>query len=458
MSIQEETTQKEIKQLDTSQEESNLFPEVAEAPRFSCALGGAYGATLATYGAVPILHSGSGCGMANAHGYTFASGLNTGGSQGTTNTPCSCLVEEHVIFGGEDKLRDLIDSTIKLVKGDLFVVISGCVPALIGDDVEAVVQEFRDQAPVIHVRTAGFAGSAYHGYELFFDAVIDQLLTDRPKEAKQVNLLGIVPNQHVFWKGDLAVIKRTLERIGVKVNTIFTDFDGLEALRKIPAAGLNLVFSPWVGVKTAQKLEERFGTPYQVISSVPVGPKETTKLLERVATALGIDNELVQKVIEEEERHAYRFAEYLSELFVVSVPHAFFGVVADSATAIGMLKYATNELGWNPQVVVIADNPPEEFHEHIRAQLTENLESPFQPTVIFEIDSHKTRQILQQHTMQVLLSSSLEKYISSEELDAIHLGVAFPIYDRVVVDRTYAGYRGGLTLVEDLSFTYAGPL
>jgi nitrogenase molybdenum-iron protein beta chain len=129
--------------------ESKIYTEAAESPRFTCALGGAYAASLAVFGNVPILHSGAGCGMANAHGLTFAGGLNTGGAQGTISTPCSCLVEEHVIFGGEDKLRDLIRSTIEVMKGDIFTVISGCVPALIGDDVDSIVKEFNGEIPVI---------------------------------------------------------------------------------------------------------------------------------------------------------------------------------------------------------------------------------------------------------------------------------------------------------------------
>jgi len=439
-------------------EKTALYPEVVEAPRFTCALGGAYGAALATYGTVPILHSGSGCGMANAHGMTFASGLNTGGSQGTTSTPCSCLIEEHVIFGGEEKLRKLIKSTIELMKGDLFAVISGCVPALIGDDVDSVLKEFSDQVPIIHVNSAGFVGSSYVGYELFIEAVIEQLLTELPKEKRLVNIFGIVPYQHVFWKGDLNAIKRLLESIGVETNIIFTDFSGFEALKKIPAAELNLVFSPWVGIKPVEKLKERFNTPYEVISSVPIGPKETSKLLYLVGEKLKIAKSVIDKVVEVEERSAYRFAEYMAELFVVSVPHAFYAVVADSGTAIGLIKYGTNELGWNPQVVIITDNPPEEFREAIVKELTENLESAYAPKVIFEIDSHRIRLILRENTFQVILSSSLEKYIASDELDAIHLGVSFPIFDRAILDRTYAGYRGGLALIEDLTATYAAPM
>lgn len=273
-----------------------------------------------------------------------------------------------------------------------------------------------------------------------------------------VNIFGIVPNQHVFWKGQLQTIKQLLEKIGLKVNTIFTDFDGIENLRKIPAAELNLVLSPWIGVKAVEKLQQKFGTQFHISSHVPVGPKDSSQLLRTLGEKLGVSKELVEKVIYEEERHTYRFVEYMSEPFMISLPHAYYGVVSDSSNAIGTVRYVTNELGWLPEVVIVTDNPPEEFRDYIEKQLTENLEGVITPKVIFEIDSHRIRQILQKYTLQVVLASSLEKYIAQEELDAMHLSISYPVFDKVIVDRAYAGYRGGIALFEDLSAYFASPL
>jgi len=47
-------------------------------------------------------------------------------------------------------------------------------PALIGDDVEAVIREFEDEVPIININAPGFNGNSYEGYELFFEAVIDR--------------------------------------------------------------------------------------------------------------------------------------------------------------------------------------------------------------------------------------------------------------------------------------------
>jgi nitrogenase molybdenum-iron protein beta chain len=134
-------------------------------------------------------------------------------------------------------------------------------------------------------------------------------------------------------------------------------------------------------------------------------------------------------------------------------------VVADSSTAIAVTKYATNELGFNPEIVIITDDPPEEYRDRIVQHLTEDLEIVLKPKVVFEIDSHKIRLLLRNYTVQIIFASSLERYISETELGgALFLSVSFPSYDRLIVDRSYVGYRGGLNLMEDLMVKYGGPL
>jgi nitrogenase molybdenum-iron protein beta chain len=432
------------------------YSDIAEAPRYSCALGGAYVTALAVTHAAPILHSGAGCGLGQQFGLNYAGGMNAAGRHGNTSTPCSCLVEEHVVFGGEEKLRDLIAATLKVVKADLFPVISGCVPSLIGDDIAAVVKEFRDQTTILHVNTAGFLGNSYLGYEEFFLAVVNQLLESLAKEEKLVNIFGIVPSQHIQWKGHLRVLKALLEKIGVRANIIFIEKDGLAALKRIPAAELNLVFSPWVGIRIVDRLKEKFETPYEVIPFVPVGPKDSSSFLRQIGRLLGVEKERVEEVIQAEEWDAYNTAEYFGDLLVIGLPNAYFGVVADSGTAIGLVRYGVNEIGLLPELVIVSDNPPEESREQITRLLTEGLASAVKPEVIFETDSHKIKLILQKHTLQLLLASSLEKHLPRG--DAGFLSVSFPTFDRLVLDRSYAGYRGGLTFMEDAGSQFAGPL
>ncbi len=431
-----------------------------EAPRYSCALGGAYATAVGIFGVVPILHSGAGCGIGQLFGQLYAGGQNAGGPQGGTSSPCSGLVEHHVVFGGEDKLRHLISSTIEVMDGDIYAVITGCVPSLIGDDVNAVVREFKDTADVIHVKTSGFNGTSYDGYELFFDAVIEDLLVPLPKEDKTVNIFGVVPYQHIFWKGDTRAIKQLLARIGVKARVFAAEFDGAAQLKQIPSASLNVVLSTWNGIKTAGKLKEKFDQPYLAFPSVPIGPKQTAAFLRTIGKHFKVPSDLVESVIKEEEQRAYRFIEYGGDALVLVRPHAYFSVVADSGTAIGVSRFLINELGYLPDLIQVTDNPPEEVRDDIVRALSTGLETPVVPEIRFESDSHLIKENLKGRSALFLFASSLEAPTALADfgLGANPVTISFPAYNRLILNRSLAGYEGGLSLMEELISSFVGPL
>lgn len=440
--------------------ESNYQGSAAiEAPRFSCALGGALGTAVGIYGTVPILHSGAGCGIGQLFGQLYAGGQNAGGPQGGTSTPCSSLVEHHVVFGGEEKLKDLIQASTELMEGDLYTVITGCVPTLIGDDVNAVIRPFREHKDIVHVKTSGFTGTSYEGYELFFEAVINELLKPAEKvEPKTVNIFGVVPFQHIFWKGDTRAIKNLLARIGIKANVFLAEFDGTAQLKKIPAAEYNIVLSTWNGHRIVDLLKDKFGTPYLSFPTVPIGPKQTADFLRTVAKAFDISSDLVEGIITEEEQRFYRFIEYGGDAHVLVRPHPFFAVVADAGTAIGISRFLVNELGYLPDLIQITDEPPEEYREEIIRQLSEDLETPVKPDVIFETDSHLIRQNLKNRVFMFLFASSLEAPIALAEWGALPITVAFPTMNRLILNHSYAGYEGGLALFEEIISSFVGPL
>ena len=439
---------------------NNFEKESVEAPRYSCALAGVYGTTLGIRGGIPILHSGAGCGVGQLFGTLYAGGESAGGNEGGTSTPCSCLVEEHVILGGEEKLRNLIESTIEIANDELFVVTSGCVPSLIGDDVDQVVDEFRDQAAIIHVNAPGFKANSPEGYNLFWDAIIDQLLPDETfeTEEKTVNIFGVVPYNHVYWKGDLLTIKILLESIGIKTNIIFTEKNGLDHIKKIPQAESNIVVNPWLGVRAVKKLEEKYGTPFIKFPNVPVGAKQTAEFLRIVGEKLSIPSETVENYIAEKEDWYYRLMEYPGDAIILVRPNSFYAVAAESSYAIAFTKFLANELGYLPDIIQITDNPPLEVREEIIREIRENLDTVVQPDIIFEADTYKIRKNLENRPFLFLFSSSIEAPTSIEDYNALHIPISYPIYNRSVLAKHYSGYDGGLTVVEDVVSGFVGPL
>lgn len=419
---------------------------IIETPRFSCALGGALNTITAIEGVVPILHAGPGCGVQLFYGQSFTGGFRGSGWIGGVSVPSTNTYEKEVVFGGEPRLKEQIENTIDLIEGDKYVVLTGCTSELIGDDVSGVLRDFKDKS-VIYAETAGFRGSSYVGYEILLDAFIDQIVKEKPKEKGLVNILGIVPSQDVFWEGNLAEIERILNGIGLEVNTIFNG----KKIEDLSSASLNIVLSPWVGVKAAEKLKDKFGTHY-IINPLPIGVTETNLFLEKVGNALGVD---VSDFIAKEEEKTYKSIEKVADFVVDFDVQLRFATITDSNYAIALNKFLVNDFGWIPSLALISDDVSDDYKDFIKNEL--NFKNTISPEVVFESDSGKIWDAVEKEAPNFIFGSSLDKDLSAK-LGATKLSVAFPFTDRIVIDRGYAGYRGAISLIEDALSEFVAPL
>ncbi|GHV00901.1 hypothetical protein FACS189483_11130 [Spirochaetia bacterium] len=125
-------------------------------------------------------------------------------------------------------------------------------------------------------------------------------------------------------------------------------------------------------------------------------------------------------------------------------------VVGDASTAIGMTRFLANDYSFAPVVTIVTDNP---FREEDRQRITEritNLEYAKAPDLFFEADHYNIMQKLREYNnITLLVGSSLEEEIALERNIQCQV-MSFPVSDRLILNRTYAGYRGTLSLVEDL--------
>ena len=129
-----------------------------------------------------------------------------------------------MVFGGEKNLRSEVEGALKIMKGDLFVLLSGCTAGIIGDNTASVARDFAENGfPVVGAETSGFKGRAYIGHEIVVKAIIEQFVGDVERNVQKglVNVFADVPAQNLFWRGDFEQIKILLEKIGLKVNILF---------------------------------------------------------------------------------------------------------------------------------------------------------------------------------------------------------------------------------------------
>lgn len=205
------------------------------------------------------------------------------------------LQEEDVIFGGEKKLAKAIDELVDKFKPRLVFVYSTCIVGVIGDDLEAVCKEAstRHHVEVIPVQSSGFTGNKAAGYRAACDALLR--LISRPgklpvKKLNSVNYLG-----DFNLAGEAWIIKNYLREMGIEVNVTFTGDSSYEALKKAPAASLNIIQCAGSMNYLAEKMQELYGIPYMRVSFL--GIEDTSESLLRIAEAF--DNpEIMQKTRE----------------------------------------------------------------------------------------------------------------------------------------------------------------
>lgn len=420
-----------------------------EALRTQCALQGALSAAIAVEGIVPIVHSTSGCAFQNYLAGSLSNGVQGAGRIGGLSVPSTNIIEKHVVFGGSARLREQIKNTVKVLEGKLYLVISGCTPNLVGDDSQAMTDEIETQGyPAAYVQGSGFHGSAYRGYQLAVKSIVDFVIKKTTSPVKQVkgliNIFGIVPGQDTFWQGDLIGLSKDLSAAGLVPNPLFGLEQSLDNWKQIPQAELNLVISPW-GLEIAEYLRERFGTPYVRRSYLPIGVEETTQLFLEIAEKTSRD----EKVIKNNSEKAERFSEYFLSQFAESYFNfnfqTDFSVVGPLSQSVGISRFLAYTVGFTPKTIIITDHPS--LKGEPMEEMLPHLET--KPAVFFSEDLQDITAILRKERSGLILGSSLDKKIA-KEIGAAHIPVFFPVSGHVILNRGYAGYSGGINLLEDV--------
>ena len=433
--------------------------QAIEQPRFTCALGSCQSVVAIKKG-VPILHSGPGCGgqisriIGQGEGYA-----------GGSTAPCTNAEEQDVVFGGEKKLRSVIENSFKVIDGDLYVVLTGCTAAITGDDVAAVTTEFQDEdKPIVYVEEGGFKSNNYASHERLVNAIIDQYV-DKFYESDEkipglVNVFASIPYQDPYWNGNLEGIKKLLTDIGLKVNILFGgESGGVEEWKTIPNAEFNIVIGPWVGVKIAKHLKVKYKQPFVQFPYLPIGAIETSRFLLTVASAAELDTEKVEEYIRKEEEKYYEHIEKMASFmleFRYGIPRRVYSI-ADSSYALGFSKFLLNELGIIPGTQYIVDDIPEKYQDLVREQFENisELDKKRDIEVVFDPDAGNNQLKLEEDAKKyedkriLILGSAWDKNLASK-LNADLLIISPPVQYRLIMNCAYVGYQGGLRAIEDI--------
>ncbi|SCM81217.1 Oxidoreductase/nitrogenase component 1 [uncultured Sporomusa sp.] len=217
------------------------------------------------------------------------------------------LDENDVISGGIDKLREAIVYAEQEYRPDAIVIGNSCVPGIIGDDIDALIDELDGQlsARIVPVHCEGFKSKfVATGYDSAYHGVLKKLIDPVKKaektnpgdsagttaveqyiHSKTVNLLNVGSTSY----GDEVELSRLLKALGLTVR-VMPLYASIEEISRMGEAALNVSICATHDDYLIGHLKERFGTEY-IIDTLPIGIKNTNQWLRAIAAFFKLENE-----------------------------------------------------------------------------------------------------------------------------------------------------------------------
>lgn len=441
--------------------EENKTCVCAEQQRVGCAMGGIYTA-LSIGGVLPILHSGPGC----VHAMSSVLSLSNGGQNPVPfmelAIPSTNLKESQVVFGASEKLRSVLEHSLRYYKAEIFLIVTGCSAEIIGEDISEITDEYSTHEKcVLHAALPGFKGNNVWGHGQVLSSLIDGYVDEhgeREVVKGRVNILGVVPFYDPMWAGTLENLELMLRRIGLEPNILYGRGKGLRELRRIPTAEFNLVLAPWTDLDIAKKLLKKFGTPFIHYPCMPIGPTAEAELIRLLTKEAGLDEAKNEEVIRERaDRYFYYFDRNLNWLFDMhnqrSLPREFFTNTSASA-ALSVTKYLVSDLGLSPRKIFIPEDVPKKHQKGVRELFLQTAGKYIgEDDVVFTDDGGLFEEYLKGVDQEVRKSAvfgSVWDDITAKKANMPYVPVGTPYGDVLIGDKNYFGTDGAIGLMADL--------
>jgi nitrogenase molybdenum-cofactor synthesis protein NifE len=217
--------------------------------------------------------------------------------------------ETDIVFGGEKRLYKAIKEIGEKYDPAAIFVYQTCVPAMIGDDINAVCKAAAEKfgRPVIPVNAPGFVGQKNLGNKLAGEALLDHVIgTAEPDYITpyDINIIG-----EYNLAGELWQVKPLLDELGIRIlSCISGNGTYREAAYSHRAKAAMMVCSRAM-INVARKMEERYGIPFFEGSFYGIGDtSESLREIARLLISRGAPDELMirtEALIAREEAKAY---------------------------------------------------------------------------------------------------------------------------------------------------------
>jgi nitrogenase molybdenum-cofactor synthesis protein NifE len=359
------------------------------------------------------------------------------------------LTEQDVIMGrGEKRLFHAIKQAIDDYNPAAVFVYNTCVPALTGDDIEAVCKAARERwrTPVVPVDAAGFYGTKNLGNRIAGETMIEYVVGTREPEpppvdpnrpALRVHDINLIGEYNIA--GELWHVMPLFDELGLRVLCALSGDARYREVQTMHRAEVSMIVCSKAMINVARGLQEKYGIPwfegsFYGIADTSEALRGFARLLDDPDLAAWTEN-LIQR---EEARIDAALAPWRQRLRGKRALLYTGGVKSWSIVS------ALQDLG----IEVVATGTrksTEEDKARIRALMGEDA------IMIEEGNPRRLLNLIRDHPADILVAGGRNRYTA--------LKARLPFLDiNQEREHGYAGYRGLFTLAREIARTLECPV
>lgn len=388
--------------------------------------------------------------------------------------PVACvsdsMTEDAAVFGGQKNMFDGLANAKALYKPEMIAVSTTCMAEVIGDDLNAFINNSKKDGhipqdfPVPFAHTPSFVGSHTTGWDNMFEGIARYFTLNHmdDKEVGKNGKINLVPGFETYL-GNYRVLQRMMDEMDVgysllcnPTEALDTPADGefrmyaggttLAEMKDAPNAIDTLLLQPWQLPKTKKYVEATWHHPVSAIN-IPMGLEWTDEFLMKVSELTG------KPIPESLAKERGRLVDMMTD------SHAWlhgkkFALWGDADFVMGMTKFLM-ELGAEP-THILCQAANKRWKKALEAVLES---SPYGKSgkVYIGADLWHMRSLCFTDKPDFMIGNSYGKFI---QRDTLHKGkefevplirIGFPIFDRHHLHRdTTLAYEGAMYILKTL--------
>jgi nitrogenase molybdenum-cofactor synthesis protein NifE len=170
--------------------------------------------------------------------------------------------ETDVVFGGEKRLYKAIKEIIEKYNPPAVFVYQTCVPAMTGDDINAVCKAAAAKfgTPCIPINAPGFVGPKNLGNKLAGEALLEHVIGTVEPEITTPYDLNIIGEYNL--SGELWQVKPLFDELGIRISACVSGDGRYKEVAASHRARAAMMVCSKAMINVARKMEERYGIPF----------------------------------------------------------------------------------------------------------------------------------------------------------------------------------------------------